>query len=125
MTWTLMTIVALFLLGDVPGHIVSKKAAFVFLYSGDFNMVAEDDQLDTFRQITLVLGTINCSCNFLVFYMLHPPFGKGLKQLCSRKPRTKKPKPVLVKIFFITDGAHFSSKPMRHVSTEFSTWLSR
>lgn len=138
MSFTLITIVVLFIIGELPSLVFSKKAAFVFLYSGDAEMITKDQELDSFRFMSLILGAVNCSCNFLVFYMLHPPFGKGLKVLFSKKE--KKPKEqVLVNVIFISDGLENNKLKKKHLLyydvnrlkaypnkiQEFSTWMSR
>ncbi|GLV40444.1 hypothetical protein CBL_04244 [Carabus blaptoides fortunei] len=62
MTCTLIAVVVFFLIGELPNHIMSKKAAFVFLSDGDISMI-NTDELDVGRGIGLILGTINCPEN--------------------------------------------------------------
>lgn len=87
MTCTLVAIVVFFLVGELPNHIISKKAAFVFLSDGDINMV-DTDELDVIRGVAMILGAINCSINFLLYIFLHPPFSRELKKMFSRKNDT-------------------------------------
>lgn len=53
MTCTLVAIVVFFLVGELPNHIISKKAAFVFLSDGDINMV-DTDELDVIRGVAMI-----------------------------------------------------------------------
>lgn len=80
MTSTLITIVVFFLIGEVPGHLLSKKAAAIMLFGG-----SEDGTFDksfvTARKVAAVLAAVNCSSNFILYFIMHPPFRSGFKEL--------------------------------------------
>lgn len=88
MTFNLIVIVVFFLIGEIPGHFLSKKAAAVMLFGGDENATFEK-AFQTSRKVATVLAALNISINFLLYFAMHPPFRNGLRELiCGAKTDT-------------------------------------
>lgn len=79
-TVNLIAIVVFFLIGEVPGHLLSKKAAAVMLFAGDQDATF-DERFLLARKVASVLSALNSSINFLLYFVMHSPFRSGLRAL--------------------------------------------
>ncbi|XP_024941951.1 uncharacterized protein LOC107268961 isoform X2 [Cephus cinctus] len=89
LTITLVGIVFLFLVGEVPTHLASRRSAISILYGGDDTRVNEVF-LERFRIIATLLNAISSSANFILYCLLSPQFLIQLKQLLRRRKVVEK-----------------------------------
>ncbi|XP_024877792.1 uncharacterized protein LOC112458403 [Temnothorax curvispinosus] len=80
LTIMLVGIVFLFLVGELPTHLASRRSAVSLLYGGDPSKVHEDF-MESFRMWATLLNALASSTNFILYCMLSPCFFVHLKRL--------------------------------------------
>ncbi|KAG7200265.1 hypothetical protein KM043_017734 [Ampulex compressa] len=82
LTIMLVGIVFVFLVGEVPTHLASRRSAVSLLYGGDPGRVQEVF-MERFRMYATLLNAIASSANFVLYCLLCPRFLLHLKHLLS------------------------------------------
>ncbi|XP_046436176.1 uncharacterized protein LOC124310344 [Neodiprion virginianus] len=80
LTITLVGIVFMFLVGEVPTHLASRRSAVSILYGGDATKI-DENFLEHFRIVATLLNAISSSANFVLYCLLSPQFLMNLKIL--------------------------------------------
>ncbi|XP_012258505.1 uncharacterized protein LOC105687427 [Athalia rosae] len=88
LTITLVGIVFMFLVGEVPTHFASRRSAVSILYGGDASRV-DENFLEKFRIIATLLNAISSSANFILYCLLSPQFLVQLKLLMTSQRALK------------------------------------
>ncbi|XP_012273214.1 uncharacterized protein LOC105695828 [Orussus abietinus] len=89
LTITLVGIVFIFLVGEFPTHLASRRSAASILYGGDVNKI-DEHFMERFRMCCTVLNAISSSANFILYCLLSPHFLRNLKNLAGWKTQTEK-----------------------------------
>ncbi|XP_018567307.1 uncharacterized protein LOC108907939 [Anoplophora glabripennis] len=89
LTITLISIIVLFLVSEVPATLVSRTNAVPILFSGNHEK-ARSTTLEIVRQVCTLLGAVNVTVNFLFYYLFCPAFVKALIKTFQRKKRIRK-----------------------------------
>ncbi|CAH1984639.1 unnamed protein product [Acanthoscelides obtectus] len=90
LTITLISIIVLFLISEVPSSLVCRTRAVSILFSGDHNK-AKSTALEVIRQLCTILGAVNVTVNFFFYYLFCPAFCNALvKGLRNRTVKMKK-----------------------------------
>ncbi|XP_003424755.2 probable G-protein coupled receptor B0563.6 [Nasonia vitripennis] len=84
LTITLVGIVFIFLVGEVPTHLASRRSAVSILYGGDPCKINKH-LMEVFRIVATFLNSISCSANFVLYCVLNPRFLAILKSLFRSK----------------------------------------
>ncbi|KAF7402591.1 hypothetical protein HZH66_004858 [Vespula vulgaris] len=84
LTVMLVGIAFVFVVGEVPTHLASRRSAISLLYDGDLTIVHEVF-LERFRIYATLLSAISSSFNFVLYSLLSPHFLSHLKQVLYRK----------------------------------------
>ncbi|XP_076685835.1 FMRFamide receptor [Andrena cerasifolii] len=85
MTVMLVGIVFVFIVGEVPTHLASRRSALSLLYGGDASKISEH-YMETFRMYATLLNTISSSVNFILYCLLSRHFLSHLKRLLTSEP---------------------------------------
>ncbi|XP_018396687.1 PREDICTED: neuropeptide Y receptor type 6 [Cyphomyrmex costatus] len=80
LTIMLVGIVFLFLVGELPTHLASRRSAVSLLYGGDPFKVREDF-MESFRMWATLLNALASSMNFILYCVLSPYFFVHLKRM--------------------------------------------
>ncbi|XP_011699644.1 PREDICTED: uncharacterized protein LOC105456949 [Wasmannia auropunctata] len=80
LTIMLVGIVFLFLVGELPTHLASRRSAVSLLYGGDPSKVQEDF-MESFRMWATLLNALASSTNFILYCVLSPRFFVHLKTM--------------------------------------------
>lgn len=70
---TLIAIICLFYIGDIPAHLVSRKSAIVLLFAGDLTK-NDSSLMATVRMVVAVLNAFQLSVNIIVYALINPIF---------------------------------------------------
>nr|CAI5830110.1 unnamed protein product [Callosobruchus analis] len=90
LTVTLISIIVLFLISEIPSSLVNRTRAVSILFSGDHTR-ARSTALEVIRQLCTILGAVNVTVNFFFYYMFCPAFCRALvKGLKNRTVKNKK-----------------------------------
>ncbi|XP_015185591.1 PREDICTED: uncharacterized protein LOC107071267 [Polistes dominula] len=84
LTVMLVGVAFVFVIGEVPTHLASRRSAVSLLYDGDLTIVHEIF-LERFRIYATLLNAISSSFNFVLYSLLSPHFLSHLKQTLCRK----------------------------------------
>ncbi|XP_017757465.1 PREDICTED: probable G-protein coupled receptor B0563.6 [Eufriesea mexicana] len=84
MTVMLIGIVFVFVLGEVPTHLASRRGALSLLYGGDLTKVSEY-YMERFRMYATLMNAISSSTNFVLYCLLNQRFLSHLKHLLTGK----------------------------------------
>ncbi|XP_046820193.1 uncharacterized protein LOC124424755 [Vespa crabro] len=84
LTVMLVGIAFVFVVGEVPTHLASRRSAISLLYDGDLTIVHEVF-LERFRIFATLFNAISSSFNFVLYSLLSPHFLSHLKQVLYRK----------------------------------------
>ncbi|KAJ8916321.1 hypothetical protein NQ315_005016 [Exocentrus adspersus] len=99
LTITLISIIILFLLSEIPAALVSRTNAVPILFSGNHDR-ANSRTLEVVRQICTLLGAVNVTTNFFFYYLFCPAFVKALGKTFQNK-KNKVRKSVQVNVFVV------------------------
>ncbi|XP_036144587.1 uncharacterized protein LOC105837665 isoform X2 [Monomorium pharaonis] len=80
LTIMLIGIVFLFIVGELPTHLASRRSAVSLLYNGDPSKVHENF-MESFRMWATFLNALSSSTNFILYYLLSPCFSVHLKRI--------------------------------------------
>ncbi|VEN39878.1 unnamed protein product [Callosobruchus maculatus] len=112
LTITLISIIVLFLITEIPSSLVNRTRAVSVLFSGDHDR-AKSTALEVIRQLCTILGAVNVTVNFFFYYMFCPAFCKALvKGLKNRTVDIKKT--MHINVFVVNS----KSKVTRVINTE-------
>ncbi|XP_076246497.1 uncharacterized protein LOC143186675 [Calliopsis andreniformis] len=89
MTIMLVGVVLVFLVGEVPTHLASRRSALSLLYGGDPTKVSEQ-YMEGFRMYATLLSAIASSANFVLYCLLNRHFLSHLKRTLTSKPVRRK-----------------------------------
>ncbi|KAI4480473.1 hypothetical protein M0802_014186, partial [Mischocyttarus mexicanus] len=84
LTVMLVGVAFVFVIGEVPTHLASRRSAVSLLYDGDLTIVHEIF-LERFRIYATLLNAISSSFNFVLYSLLSPHFLCHLKQALCKK----------------------------------------
>ncbi|XP_039306579.1 neuropeptide Y receptor type 6 [Solenopsis invicta] len=84
LTIMLIGIVLLFLVGELPTHLASRRSAVSLLYGGDPSRVHEDF-MESFRMWATLLNALSSSTNFILYYLLSSCFSMHFKRMLLPK----------------------------------------
>lgn len=102
---TLVAVVFLFLIGEIPLHLLSRKSAITFVYNTNMSYMSMDSNfVNTLREVCIILSALHVSVNFILYCAFCPPFMRTLKKMVTRKSKKKK-KSTQRNIFAIVDGS--------------------
>ncbi|KAJ8972720.1 hypothetical protein NQ317_000804 [Molorchus minor] len=106
LTVTLISIILLFLISEIPSALVSRTKAVSILFSGNHDR-ANSRTLEIFRQICTLLGAVNVTVNFLFYYLFCPSFCRALAKTLRKKSRAGKSVQVNI---FVVNNDRFNEK---------------
>ncbi|KAJ8940127.1 hypothetical protein NQ314_010836 [Rhamnusium bicolor] len=89
LTITLISIIVLFLVSEVPADLVSRTKAVCILFSGNHER-ANTPMLEIIRQVCTLLGAINVTINFLFYYLFCPAFCRALVKTFQNRSKSRK-----------------------------------
>ncbi|KAI4495021.1 hypothetical protein M0804_001222 [Polistes exclamans] len=108
LTVMLVGVAFVFVIGEVPTHLASRRSAVSLLYDGDLTIVHEIF-LERFRIYATLLNAISSSFNFVLYSLLSPHFLSHLKQTLCRKSVSQKSNQINIKTIVsqnrITNGS--------------------
>ncbi|XP_076636747.1 uncharacterized protein LOC143349398 [Colletes latitarsis] len=84
MTVMLVGITFVFIVGEVPTHLASRRSALTLLHGGDLTKVQEY-YVERFRMYATLLNAISGSANFVLYCLLNRHFLSHLKRLFNAK----------------------------------------
>lgn len=73
LTITIVIVVTLYLIGELPAHLTSRKSILNLLYGGDISKV-DLQAMDRFEVISMTLNSLQLSINILVYAIINPSF---------------------------------------------------
>ncbi|XP_058807615.1 probable G-protein coupled receptor B0563.6 [Phymastichus coffea] len=112
LTIILIAIVFLFLVGEIPTHLASRRSAISILYGGDPRLV-DKSVMATFRLIATVLSAISCSTNFVMYCLLNPKYFTNWKALLQKQDKSKNPSMRIATIKGTMEGKTMSTHTPR------------
>lgn len=90
LTVTIVIVITLFLVGELPAHLTSRKSAVNLLYGGDVSKV-NFQTLQRLEVICIILNALQLSMNIIVYAVINPTFVpeffsclKGASDVCFR-----------------------------------------
>ncbi|XP_043261902.1 uncharacterized protein LOC122402837 [Colletes gigas] len=84
MTVMLVGIAFVFIVGEVPTHLASRRSALTLLHGGDLTKVQEY-YVERFRMYATLLNAISGPANFVLYCLLNRHFLSHLKRLFNAK----------------------------------------
>lgn len=108
-----------FLIGEVPTHFISRKAATAILFHGDEESASSSKSLEISREIFTVLNSINLAINFILYYLLFAPFRKALFEMFCKT--SKKELTTLKNIHIIFDDRRHSLNILKPIKNMLKT----
>ncbi|CAG9864209.1 unnamed protein product [Phyllotreta striolata] len=78
MTATLVCVITLFVLTEIPANLLSRTRAVTLIFIGGY-MDADSELLEATRAVCTLLGALNATVNFLLYYLFCPPFCRALR----------------------------------------------
>ncbi|XP_037032719.1 uncharacterized protein LOC119071773 isoform X2 [Bradysia coprophila] len=73
LTLTIIVVVFLFLIGEIPMYLASRRSAITMLFQGDLSK-SSSQALETFRIIATFLHALHISLNIAIYTSLNPPY---------------------------------------------------
>lgn len=90
LTVTIIIVITLYLVGELPAHLTSRKSAVNLLYGGDVSKV-DFKTMQRLEVICITLNSIQLSMNIIVYAVINPSFVpeffsclKGASDVCFR-----------------------------------------
>lgn len=90
LTITILIVITLYLVGELPAHLTSRKSAVNLLYGGDVSRV-DFKTMQRLEIICITLNSIQLSMNIIVYAVINPSFMpeffsclKGASDVCFR-----------------------------------------
>ncbi|XP_075167072.1 uncharacterized protein LOC142239191 [Haematobia irritans] len=90
LTVTILIVITLYLVGELPAHLTSRKSAVNLLYGGDVNKV-DFRTMQRLEVICITLNAIQLAMNIIVYAVINPSFMpeffnclKGASDVCFR-----------------------------------------
>lgn len=78
MTITLISIIVFFIVTEIPANFVSRTRAVTLIFFGSYS-VSNSNVVEIIRAICTILGALNVTINFLLYYLFCPPFCRALR----------------------------------------------
>uniref|UniRef100_A0A6P7F0T4 Uncharacterized protein LOC114325336 isoform X1 n=1 Tax=Diabrotica virgifera virgifera TaxID=50390 RepID=A0A6P7F0T4_DIAVI len=79
LTITLIIIIVLFIIVEVPSNFLSRTRAVTLIFFGA-NVGLDEMVIEIVREICTLLGAVNVTANFLLYYLFCPAFCRALKE---------------------------------------------
>lgn len=90
LTITILIVITLYLVGELPAHLTSRKSAVNLLYGGDVSKV-NFNTMERLEVICITLNAIQLSMNIIVYAVINPTFVpeffnclKGASDVCFK-----------------------------------------
>ncbi|XP_050305856.1 probable G-protein coupled receptor frpr-1 isoform X1 [Anthonomus grandis grandis] len=87
LTITLVMIIIMFLITNLPESLVSRATAINLLFNGNHTAANNAVTLENIRQVCTILSAIDVNTNFIFYYTFCPAFCNALKNICRCKQR--------------------------------------
>ncbi|CAG9826508.1 unnamed protein product [Diabrotica balteata] len=107
LTITLIIIIVLFIIVEVPSNFISRTRAVTLIFFGA-NVGIDEVVIEIIREICTLLGTVNVTANFLLYYLLCPAFCRALKET-FRVRTTEKVEKVQVNVIVLGENMKMSA----------------
>ena len=90
LTVTIIIVITLYLVGELPAHLTSRKSAVNLLYGGDVTRV-DFKAMQRLEVICITLNAVQLSMNIIVYALINPSFMpeffsclRGVSDVCFR-----------------------------------------